>query len=264
MFVLRIPGCAVAGARALHVCALLAASAVTLSAQQQPDTRYRVTSTSVVSLDRSPQPALVDTLVTTSLLSIAVSSSTDVIATLSLDSLTVTSTGMIRRAPDAFSHGISVSAVLTDGRPRITGDSASACAAERPLAGLLPDLLPLLPTPLRAEQQWSDTLTVTTCRAGLSVTTVTIAAYRTLTGMDSTQVLLERRAVIHASGSALLREQTVILTGSGTSEALGIVTFATRRIQSWRGSQSLDIQLTNGQQTRRMVQQITDTVSALP
>ena len=244
---------------------LIALTAPTLVAQgAASDARYRVTSTSVLSLDRMPQPALVDTVVTTSLLAIAVSSGTDTIATLSLDSLLVSSTGMIRRAPDAFSHGISVSALLSDGRPRITGDSATACAAERPLASLLPDLLPLLPTPLRDGQQWSDTLTVTTCRAGLAVTTVTIAAYRTLTGMDSTSVLLERRAVIHASGTSVLREQTVVLTGSGTSDALGVVSVTSRRIQAWRGTQTLEIQLTNGQQTRRMVQQISDTVMLVP
>jgi hypothetical protein len=235
-----------------------------LRAQAVPDARYRVTSTSVLALDRAQQPALVDTVVTTSLLSIAVSAGTDTIATLSLDSLVVTSTGMIRRTQDAFSHGISVSAVLHDGRPRITGDSATACAAERPLAGLLPELLPLLPTPLRAEQQWSDTLTVTTCRAGLPVTTVTIAAYRTLTGMDSTSVLLERRAVMTTSGIAVIRTQTVVLSGSGSSESLAVVLVDSRRIQSFRGTQTLEIQLTNGQQTRRMVQQISDLVSLVP
>jgi hypothetical protein len=239
-------------------------SARTGGAQAAPDLRYRVTSTSVLSLDRAPQPALVDTVVTTSLLTIGISAGTDTMATLSLDSLLVNSTGMIRRTADAFSHGISLSALLHDGRPRITGDSATACAAERPLAGLLPELLPLLPTPLRAEQQWSDTLTVSTCRAGLAVTTVTIAAYRTLTGMDSTTVLLERRAVINASGSAMIRQQSVVLTGSGTSESLGVVQVDSRRIQSWRATQTLEIQLTNGQQTRRMIQQITDTGSLVP
>jgi hypothetical protein len=129
---------------------------------------------------------------------------------------------------------------------------------------LLPELLPLLPTPLRAEQQWSDTLTVTTCRAGLAVTTVTIAAYRTLTGMDSTSVLLERRAVMTTTGTAVIRAQTVVLSGSGSSESLAVVLVDSRRIQSFRGTQTLEIQLTNGQQTRRMVQQISDLVSLVP
>ncbi len=227
--------------------------------------RYRVGSTSVLALDRAPgEPALVDTVVTTSLVTIGVSAAIDTIATLSIDSLQLTSTGMIRRAADAFAQGISVSATLQNGRPLVTGDSASACAAERPLAGLLPELLPLLPTPLNAEQQWSDTLTVTTCRSGLAVTTVTIAAYRTLTGMDSSSVLLERRAVIRANGSATIRDQVVTLTGTGTSESLGVVLIGARRLQSWRASQSLDFQITNGQQTRRMVQQITDTATLQP
>ncbi len=227
--------------------------------------RYRVNSTAVLSLDRAPgEAALVDTVTTTSLVTIGTSLALDTIATLTIDSLQQTSTGMTRRAADAFSHGISVSATLQNGRPLVTGDSASACAAERPLAGLLPELLPLLPTPLRAEQQWSDTLTVTTCRSGLPVTTVTIAAYRTLTGMDSSSVLLERRALIRATGSATIREQVVTLTGTGTSESLGVVAIGLRQLQSWRASQSLDFQLTNGTQTRRMVQQITDTATLQP
>ena len=248
----------------VHAAVLAIVPCVSLSAQAMPESRFRVTSTAVLSLDRAPQAALVDTVVTTSLLTIALSAGADTIATLSLDSLTVTSTGMIRRAPEAFSHGISVSAVLTEGRPRVTGDSASACTAERPLAGLLPELLPLLPTPLRPDQQWSDTLTVTTCRAGLPVTTVTVASYRTLSGMDSATVLLERRAVIHAAGVATLREQTVTLTGSGTSESIAVVIITSRRIQSWRGTQTLEIELTNGRQTRRMVQLITDSATSLP
>jgi hypothetical protein len=129
---------------------------------------------------------------------------------------------------------------------------------------LLPELLPMLPTPLRAEQQWSDTLTVTTCRSGLAVTTVTIVNYRTLTGMDSASVLLERRALIRANGSATIRDQVVTLTGTGTSESLGVVLIGSRRLQSLRGTQSLEFQITNGQQTRRMVQQITDTASLIP
>ena len=226
--------------------------------------RYRLASTAVLSLDRAAQLPLVDTVVTSSLLGVAISSAVDTIATLSVDSLQLTSTGMIPRASDAFTSGISVSAVLEDGRPRITGDSASACSAERPLAALLPELLPMLPTPLRAEQQWSDTLTLSTCRSGLPLTMVTIANYRTLTGMDSTSVLLERRAVIRASGSATIRDQTVTLTGTGTSDALGVVLVASRRLQSLRATQSFEFALTNGQQTRRMVQQITDTVTLLP
>ena len=228
------------------------------------DARYRVTSTAVLSLDRAPDTPLVDTVVTTSRIGIALSGALDTIATLSVDSLELTSTGMIRRATDAFTSGISVSAIVENGRPRLTGDSATACATERPMAGLLPELLPLLPMPLRAEQQWSDTLTVTTCRSGLPVTMVTIANYRTLTGMDSTTVLLERRALLRATGSAMIRDQLVTLAGVGTAESVGVVQVAARRLQTLRATQSLEFELTNGQQTRRMLQQITDTAALLP
>ncbi len=220
--------------------------------------RYRVLSTSVVSLDRAPQAALVDTIATTSLLSIQVTSGTDTLATLLVDSLQQSSTGMVRRMPDAFVRGVSVTARLTAGRPRVTGDSATACATERPLAALLPDLLPLLPAELRAEQQWSDTLSVFSCRAGLPVTVQTVATYRTLTGMDVGSVLVERRAVIRLTGVAVLREQTVTLTGGGTSESLAVVSLASRRMVSWRGTQTLEFEITNGQQVRRMVQQVVD------
>ncbi|HYW50254.1 MAG TPA: hypothetical protein VE861_06595 [Gemmatimonadaceae bacterium] len=233
-------------------------------AQVPAAARYRVTSTSVLSLDRPQQAPLVDTVTTTSLLTMALTTTTDTTVTLSVDSLQLTSTGMIKRASDAPTGGTSVSALLVNGRPLITGDSATACAAERPMAGLLNELLPLLPTPLRAEQQWSDTLTVTTCRAGLPVTIVTIAAYRTLTGMDSTTVLVERRGMLRATGIAQIRDQTVTLNGTGISESLGVVAVASRRMQSWRGTQSLDFELTNGQQTRRMVQQVTDSAALVP
>lgn len=248
--------------RAALVCA--AALAPVMTSAQAGAARYRVTSTAVLSLDRAPQPALVDTVQTTSLLTVALSAGTDTIATLSVDSLQQASTGMIRRASDAFSRGISVSALLQDGRPRITGDSASACTAERPLAALLPELLPSLPTPLRADQQWSDTLTVTTCRSNLPVTSAMIVNYRTLTGMDSTSVLLERRALIRVNGSATIREQLVTLSGVGTSESLGVVMIATRQVQSMRATQSVEFEITNGQQTRRMVQQITDVATRVP
>jgi hypothetical protein len=233
-------------------------------AQAGQATRYRVTSSSVIALDKAPLPPLVDTVTTTLLLQIAISAGSDTVATLSIDSLQLSSSGMVRRPADAFSHGISVSALLSNGRPRITGDSASACLAERPMAGLLPELLPLLPTPLRADQQWSDTLTVTTCRAGLPATMETIAVYRTLSGIDSTSVLLERRAVVRVGGSSVIRQQAVTLSGTGTSESLSVVLLGTRQIQSWRATQSLDLQLTNGQQTRRLNQQVTDTATLIP
>lgn len=248
---------------ALLIALVSSASCTTSHAQQSA--RYRVASTAVLSLDRvGGDMPLVDTLTTAALLEITITSTSLSVATLAIDSLQVTSSGMVRRAPDAFVRGRSVAAVLTDGRPRITGDSLTACTAERPLAALLPELLPLLPMPLRADQQWSDTLTVTSCRASLPVTTVSIVKYRTLAGMDSTTVLLERRALIRAGGSIAIRDQLVSLAGTGTSEALATVLVSTRRIQSLRGVQSLDFTLTNGQQTRRMVQQITDTISMLP
>lgn len=244
---------------------LAAAVLVAVSPARAQGGRYRVTSTAVVGLDRGAgQAPLVDTISTSSLLSVAVSVVGDTVATLSVDSLQVVSTGMVKRAPDAATKAVSVVAVLTSGRPRVTGDSATACASERPLAGLLPELLPLLPVPMVAEAQWSDTVVVTTCRAGLPVTTVTVANYRLLTGMDSTSLLLERRAVIRASGEATVREQRVTLTGSGTSESLGVVLVATRQLQSWRGTQVLELELGNGQQVRRVVQQLTDSARLLP
>ena len=250
--------------RSALLIALVSSVSCTASYAQQ-GTRYRVVSTAVLSLDRvGGDMPLVDTLTTAALLEITITGASPSVATLAIDSLQVTSTGMVRRAPDAFVRGKSVAAVLTDGRPRTTGDSTAACTAERPLAALLPELLPLLPVPLRADQQWSDTLTVTSCRASLPVTLVSIVNYRTLTGMDSTTVLLERRAFIRAAGSIAIRDQLVSLAGTGTSESLATVHLSTRRIQSLRGVQSLDFTLTNGQQTRRMVQQITDTMSLLP
>jgi hypothetical protein len=220
--------------------------------------RYRVTSTSVVTLSRARQEALVDTITTTSLVSIQVMAGMDTVATMLVDSLQQTSTGMVRRLPDASAGGVSVAARLVAGRPPVTGDSATACATERPLAGLLPELLPLLPAVLRADQQWSDTVTVITCRAGLPVMLQTIATYRTLTGMDAGSLLLERRAVLRANGVAVLRAQTVTLDGSGTGESLAVVSLATRRMVSWRGSQSLELEISNGQQVRRLVQQVAD------
>ncbi len=239
-------------------------AATSVQAQSDQTVRYRVTSSSVIALDKAPQPPLVDTVTASMLLKIDISSGTDTVAVLSIDSLVLASTGMVRRTADAFSQGISVSALLSNGRPRVTGDSASACQAERPMAGLLPELLPLLPTPLRPEQQWSDTLTVTTCRAGLPVTMETIAVYRTLTGIDSTSVLLERRAAIQVGGSSMLRQQQVTLSGTGTSESLSVVALSTRQIQSWRGTQTLEFQLTNGQQIRRLSQLLTDTATIVP
>ncbi|MCC7052521.1 MAG: hypothetical protein IT355_04590 [Gemmatimonadaceae bacterium] len=243
---------------------LVCVQVVSVEDAEAQGARYRVVSTAVIALERAGQPPLVDTLTTASLVTIALSAVADTVATMSLDSLQVTSTGMVKRPPDAFTRGVSVLAVLTGGRPRVTGDSATACASERPLAGLLPELLPLLPVPLVADASWSDTLTVTTCRAGLPVTAVTVVTNRLLTGMDSTSLLLERRAVIRVSGGATLRAQQVTLNGSGTSESLGVVLVGTRQLQSWRGTQSLELELTNGQQTRRIVQQITDSATLLP
>jgi len=250
--------------RTIRTALLLAVVSVASRTMQAQVARYRVTSTAVLSLDRANDTPLVDTLVTSALLFVTIPPAAPTVVTLALDSLQLTSTGMVRRAPDAFTRGTSVSATLTDGRPRVVGDSATACTAERPMAALLPELLPLLPTPLRADQQWSDTITVTTCRASLPVTTISIVNFRTLTGMDSSTVLLERRAMVRATGSVAIRDQLVTLSGSGTSESLSTVLVATRQIQSHRGSQALDFSLTNGQQTRRMVQRITDSASLQP
>jgi hypothetical protein len=248
---------------ALCVCALLPTASLRAQSSSA-SVRYRTSSTAVIALDRTPQVPLVDTITTASVVTIEIAAAVDTVATMTLDSLVATSTGLVRRAESAFRRGLSVAALLRNGRPRVTGDSATACATERPLAGLLPELLPLLPDTLRAERTWTDTLAVTTCRAGLPVTTVTIVSYRTLTGMDSSTVLLERHAVIRASGTAVLREQTVTLQGSGTSESLAVLGIANRRLTSWRGTQTLEFEISNGQQVRRLTQQLTDNATLLP
>ena len=161
----RFP-CLARTSRLATLCTLALVPTALLFAQvTTPTVRYRVSSTAVISLDRSPQTPLVDTITTASVLTIATAAAADTVATMSIDSLVATSTGMVRRAESAFRRGLSVAASLNHGRPRITGDSATACATERPLAGLLPELLPLLPDTLSADRTWADTLTVTTCRA---------------------------------------------------------------------------------------------------
>lgn len=252
--------------RVATLCTLALVPTALLCAQViAPTVRYRLSSTAVISLDRSQQTPLVDTITTASVLTIATAAAAaDTVATMSVDSLVATSTGMVRRAESAFRRGLSVAASLNRGRPRITGDSATACATERPLAGLLPELLPLLPDTLSADRTWADTLTVTTCRAGLPTTTVTIVASRTLTGMDSTTLLLERHAVIRVTGNAVLRDQMVSLQGSGTSESLAVLGIAARRIMSWRGTQTLEFEITNGQQVRHLMQQVTENAALLP
>ncbi len=260
----RFP-CLARTSRVAILCTLALVPTALLCAQVTALTvRYRVSSTAVIALERSQQTPLVDTITTASVLTIATAAAADTVATMSVDSLVATSTGMVRRAESAFRRGLSVAASLNRGRPRITGDSATACATERPLAGLLPELLPLLPDTLSADRTWADTLTVTTCRAGLPATTVTIVASRTLTGMDSTTLLLERHAVIRVTGNAVLRDQMVTLQGSGTSESLAVLGIADRRIMSWRGTQTLEFEITNGQQVRRLVQQLTENAALLP
>jgi hypothetical protein len=246
----------------LGVIAIFAAAWLLTSAAGAQTANYRLSSTAVVSLERTPQPPLVDTIVSNALVSVTLSLGADTIATMALDSLTSQSSGMVRRAPDAFSRGISITALLTNGRPLITGDSASACAVERPLAALLPELLPLLPITLDVDQQWSDTVAVTTCRAGLSVTTHAVVAYRTLAGMDSTTLLVERRTTLRAVGAAVLRTQPVELNGSGSSESLAIISRSSRRVLTLRNTQFLELVISNGVQTRRMTQRLTDVVTS--
>jgi hypothetical protein len=238
--------------------------APSLDAQTAGSVRYTFSSTSVVRLERAPQTPLVDTILTKAIVAVDLSHASDTIATLRLDSLVASSTGLVRRGAGALDHGISVSVSLTAGRPRVTGDSATACAIERPLIGMLPELIPLLPAQLGPNLEWTDTTTVTSCRAGLIVTTHAITVYRTLSAMDSTSLLLERRSTLSAIGAASVRAQSVTLQGTGTAESLAVVDVLARRVQQLRGTQELRIQLTNGQQTREMVQQITDVVTRHP
>jgi hypothetical protein len=227
---------------------------------QSPRLVFR--SSTITTLERAPQAAIIDTIVTAAQLTLTRAqpdSAGRAEAVLIFDSLRVSSGGMVRRTAGAATQG-RVSLLLDGGRfqPSVL-DSLGVCA-ERPLLGLLADLTPGLPDSLAEGVAWSDTVRTMSCRAQVPIETTLAARYLVRASADTSVWLVDRVAEITVMGRVTLREQAVTLDGTGTGTALYEVMKRTRALRSWRNSQMMETTISNGQQTRVLRQATTETV----
>jgi hypothetical protein len=248
---------------ALVVAISTVSGARTLCAQSLPAAyTHRLQSSTITVLDRAPQPSITDTIVTSALVRLdrtAPDSSGLVEASLAFDSLRVTSGGMVRRAPDALVRG-RTTLMFRDGRPEVALLDSLRLCTERPLIGLVADLTPSLPDSLAEGVAWTDSVSVSSCRAQVPLTTTLTARYLVRASADTSVWLVDRTADILLVGRATLREQPVTLDGSGSTTSLYEIRKSSRQIRSWRNTQTVETRLSNGQQTRVFRQLTTDFV----
>ena len=230
---------------------------------------YLFGSSAIVAMERpAPQAALVDTVTTLAKLGVTVvpgdEGASDQVAALAYDSLVVRSTGLVRRPATAAMAGESLRVRLEGGRvARVApADGRSACDAEAPLAGLLAELVPAVRDDAPGAT-WEDTTTVLACRAGVPVTVTTVWRYRV---KDETgpAIALEREGTIVLAADAAVKDQRLVLTGSGTSSGTITVDRVTRAVRTLRATSVVRFELTNGQQSRRFTQTVADEVRLAP
>ncbi len=230
---------------------------------------YLFGSTATVAMERAaPEPPLVDTLVTLATIGVTLvpgeDGARDAIAVLHYDSLVVRSTGLVRRPPTAPMAGESMRVRLDDGRvARVAwADGRSACDAEAPLASMLAELVPAVRS-IEPGATWSDTTTVLACRAGVPVTVTTVWRY-TVRDESGPAVGLTREGTITVAADAAVRDQRLVLAGTGSSTGAVTVDRATRAVRTVRATSATVFEIGNGQQVRRFTQVVSDEVRLVP
>ncbi|MCU0625863.1 MAG: hypothetical protein MUF21_05155 [Gemmatimonadaceae bacterium] len=226
---------------------------------------YLFGSSAVIAMERTaPELPLVDTVTTLARLGVVMvpgaDGAQDAVATLVYDSLVVRSTGLVRRPVTAPLAGESMRVRVVDGRVPVVApaDGRSACDGEAPLAGLLAELVPAV----RATEPgatWDDTTTVVACRAGVPVTVTTVWRY-TVRDESGPALALDRSATITIAGDVAIRDQRLVLAGTGTSAGTVTVDRTTRALRTLRATTTLQFEIGNGQQLRRFTQAVADEI----
>jgi hypothetical protein len=237
---------------------------------------YDVTSEASIELLRDSTfvrpTSLVDTLLTTASLSYQIAGEgADRLVTGAVDSFTVRSTGLVPGAREPYAAAIPFRATLLGGRmpaqftpaspvPQPPAPPAdSACVApDAPLIALAREVLVPLPFSVAPGHAWQDTVSTTTCRAGIPVTTTTVRSYRVVGPgeRDGAPALTVSRATqITMTGQGTPGGQTVTVTGGGQGAGALFLDVAGGRYLGGTDSSTVELAISNGLQTRRFVQQ---------
>ena len=230
---------------------------------------YLFGSVATVAMERAaPEVPLVDTVTTLAMLGVTLvpgaEGTRDAIAVLSYDSLVVRSTGLVRRPAASPLAGESMRVRLDDGRvARVAwADGRSGCDAEAPLAGMLAELVPAVRS-IEAGASWSDTTTVVACRAGVPVTVTTVWRF-SVRDETGPAVGITRDGTITVSADAAVKDQRLVLAGTGSTTGAITVDRATRAVRTVRATSAVVFEIGNGQQLRRFTQIVSDEVRLAP
>ncbi len=192
-------------------------------------TRYELTARTAVRVVGDSVPTGVDTVTTRALVTLAFAGRGDMrtIAGTVSDAAIVAGTqltppGPVSRQPPravGFSGvvGPGVSAIALP--PAAATDCASAAAS---LIAAARELVPPVPTELRVGDRWQDSVTTTSCRAGVQITSVARHEYR-VDGMDSRMgrpaIRVQRTTALQVSGSGEQSRREVTVEGTGRGAA---------------------------------------------
>jgi hypothetical protein len=230
---------------------------------------YLFGSVATVAMERAaPELPLVDTVTTLATLGVTLvpgaDGARDAIAVLSYDSLVVKSTGLVRRPSSSPLAGESMRVRLDDGRvARVAwADGRSGCDSEAPLAGMLAELVPAVRS-IDPGASWSDTTSVVACRAGVPVTVTTVWRY-TVRDETGPAVGITRDGTIAVSADAAVKDQRLVLSGTGSSTGAITVDRVTRAVRTVRATSAVVFEIGNGQQVRRFTQIVSDEVRLAP
>jgi hypothetical protein len=184
-----------------------------------------------------------------------------------VDSFTVRSAGLVPTGERPLPAPLSFRATLAGGRTPTQFEATpdTACAApDAALLALARDFLLPLPISLAPGSEWRDTVTTTTCRAGIPVTTESIHSYRVVGSVarDSIQALrVTRESAITVQGQGFPREQTVTVAGTGQGSGELFLDAAAGRYLGGAVESRVELTVTNGVQTKRFLQRATQQIS---
>lgn len=192
-----------------------------------------------------------------------------------VDSVAVQSGGRIPAPADSARLPVQFEGVLRDGRvtlapipvlPEATPmapnptDSVppGECSPAAALVGAARTLFPSFPLPLGDGARWTDTVTTTTCRGGIRLTTTAIHHYTvdgatTYAGHPSRRV--DRVSEIVVTGEGRQGRERVTTSGSGTERGVLHVDPVAGRILYGTSETTLDLVFTAGGTMQRVTQQ---------
>ncbi|HEY0969752.1 MAG TPA: hypothetical protein VGE02_02120, partial [Gemmatimonadales bacterium] len=187
-----------------------------------------------------------------------------------IDSVAIRAGERIPAPPPDLPLPITFEGAVDGGAVSIPVPTATAADCSSPAAALLAtarELLPSVPARLSPGVRWTDSVTTTTCRGGVVLTTTTVHGYVVVGPAEwsgTPAMRVDRATTLAVRGEGEQARERVTVAGQGTGTATLHLDPTAGRLLDLRGSNRLELTFSGAGRTERVVQEGTVSVREHP